>query len=65
MSSLLWGLLISSIGVGFFIYGKRQRMAVPFVCGIALTILPYFVSNTFILVATGAVLAAIPYFIRM
>jgi hypothetical protein len=35
------------------------------VCGVALMIFPYFVSNTVLLVALGVVLIAIPYLIRM
>lgn len=61
---LLWGLLYGSIGLGFFVYGKKQRAPVPLVCGIALMVFPYFVSNVLLLVAIGAVLIAIPYFFR-
>ena len=64
-SVLLWGLLFGSIGFGFFIYGKRQRAVVPLCAGIALCIFPYFVTNVYLLVLTGAVLMAIPYFIRL
>ena len=64
-SALLWGLLFGSIGLGFFIYGRRQKTVVPLVCGIALMIFPYFVSNTVLLVALGLVLIAVPYFVRM
>jgi hypothetical protein len=63
-SSLLWGLLFSSIGVGFFIYGKKQQALVPLVCGLALMIFPYFVSNSMIIVLVGLLLVAIPYFVR-
>jgi len=63
-ASLLWGLLFSSIGVGFFIYGKKQQRVVPLVCGLLLFIFPYFVANNFLLVGIGAVLVAIPYFFR-
>jgi predicted membrane protein len=63
-ASLLWGLLFSSIGLGFFIYGKKQRAVVPLVCGLVLMIFPYFVPNTLLLVAIGAVLVALPYFLR-
>ena len=38
---LLWGLVFSSIGLGFFVYGKKQQRLVPFVCGLALLICPY------------------------
>jgi hypothetical protein len=64
-SSLLWGLLFGSIGLGFFVYGRKQKVVVPLVCGVALMIFPYFVSNTVLLVALGVVLIAIPYLIRM
>ena len=61
---LLWGLLFGSIGIGFFVYGKRQRAVIPLVCGVALMIFPYFVANTFLLVGIGIALLAIPYFFR-
>jgi len=57
-------MLYGSIGLGFFVYGKRQRAVVPLVCGLALMVFPYFVSNTILLVVIGAVLIAVPYFVR-
>ena len=62
---LLWGLLFGSIGLGYSIYGKKQRAAVPLVCGLALMVFPYFVSNTWVLVGVGAALMAVPYFLRL
>ncbi|MGB8326351.1 MAG: hypothetical protein WCE48_02100 [Steroidobacteraceae bacterium] len=62
---LLWGLLFGSIGLGFFIYGRKQRRVVPLVCGLALMGFPYFVSNTSLLVTIGVLLIAIPYFVRI
>jgi len=64
-SQLLWGLLFSSIGFGFFLYGRKQRAVVPLVCGIAMMIYPYFVPNVIALVAIGIGLAAVPYFIKL
>src|ERR1700729_2918455 len=64
-SSLLWGLLFGSIGLGYFIYGRRQRAVVPLLCGLALMVFPYFVSNNILLVAIGVALMAIPYFLRL
>lgn len=64
-SSLLWGVLFGSIGVGFFVYGKKQRAVVPLVCGLALMVFPYFISNSVLLVVVGLALMAIPYFVRM
>ena len=65
VSSLLWGLLFGSIGLGFLIYGRKQRAVVPLICGLALMVFPYFVSNTLLLVIIGVVLMAIPYFFRV
>jgi hypothetical protein len=64
-SSLLWGLLFGSIGLGLLIYGRKQRRVVPLVCGLALMVFPYFVSNNMLLVGTGIALMAIPYFLRL
>ena len=62
---LLWGLIFSCIGLGFFMYGRKQRAVVPLVCGLVLMIYPYFISNLLWLVVTGIVLTAIPYFLRL
>lgn len=61
---LLWGLLFSSVGLGFFLYGKKQARPAPLLCGLALMIYPYFVPNTIALVAIGGALTALPYFFR-
>ena len=63
-SSLLWGLLFSTVGFGFFMYGKKQKAVIPLVCGLTLMIYPYFISNTILLVAVGATLTVLPYFVR-
>jgi hypothetical protein len=64
-SSLLWGLLFGSIGLGFLIYGRKQRAVVPLVCGLALMVFPYFISNNILLVGIGIALVSIPYFLRL
>jgi len=64
-AELLWGLLFGSIGLGFFIYGKKQRSVVPLFSGVALMVFPYFVTSTLLLVLIGAALIAVPYFVRI
>ena len=61
----LWGLLFGSIGLGFFIYGKKQQDIVILVCGMALMIFPYFITNSYFLVLIGSALVALPYFFRL
>ena len=63
-STLMWGMIFGSIGVGFFIYGKKQKAVIPLFSGIGLIVVPYFISNIYILVISGIVLIALPYFIR-
>jgi hypothetical protein len=63
-ATLLWGTLFGGIGIGFFIYGKKQKKAVPLICGLALMGFPYVVSGTFAMVGVGALLMVTPFFIR-
>ena len=65
ISTLMWGLIFGSIGLGFFVYGKKQKAVIPLFSGIGLMVIPYFISNIFILALSGIVLIALPYFIRI
>jgi hypothetical protein len=51
--------------MGFFVYGKKQGRLVPVICGLALMVYPYFISNTVIVVVVGILLTVIPYFVRV
>lgn len=63
-ATLLWGMLFGAIGVGFFIYGKRQARIMPLVCGIALMAFPWFVSGALPTFVIGLALVAIPFVLR-
>jgi hypothetical protein len=63
-AELLWGVLFSSIGLGYFIYGRRQGKTIPLVCGVVLMVDPSFIPNTAALVIIGAIFVAVPYFVR-
>lgn len=64
ISILMWGVIFGSIGLGFLVYGKKQRALVPLFCGIALIVFPYFIPNALILVVVGILLVAIPFVIK-
>ena len=64
-SQLLFGALFGSIGLGYFIYGKKQKIVVPFIVGILLMTYSYFIENTMLLVGIGTFLTILPYFIRL
>jgi hypothetical protein len=57
--------LFGSVGLGFFMYGRKQKVVVPLICGLVLMVFPYFIPNTILLVAIGVGLIALPYFVRI
>jgi hypothetical protein len=63
--NLFLGLFFSTIGLGFFVYGKKQGALVPLACGLLLMVYPYFISNMLLVVLIGLVLIAVPYFVRL
>lgn len=63
-SILLLGVLFSSLGLGYFIYGKRQQAPIPLVCGIVLMIGPYFTPNVYVLLVLGVIVSAIPWVLK-
>jgi hypothetical protein len=62
---LLWGVVFGSIGLGFFIYGRKQQAVVPLVVGITLFVIPYVITNLYLLLLAGIILVALPYFVRL
>ncbi|PIP80691.1 MAG: hypothetical protein COW84_03870 [Gammaproteobacteria bacterium CG22_combo_CG10-13_8_21_14_all_40_8] len=63
--SLLVSLLFGSIGLGYFIYGKKQSDLMVKWMGIALMVYPYFVENTLARVIVGVLLMLAPKFIKI
>ena len=64
-ATILWGLLFGSIGVGFFLYGKKQKKVVPLACGVLLIVFPYAVTDVLALVGIGVVLMVVPFVVRL
>ena len=63
-AELFWSLIFSSIGLAYFMYGKKQVQPIPIGCGLLLMVYPYFVGNLGWMIGVGVVLAAIPYIFR-
>ena len=53
-------LLFSLIGVAFIVYAKKQARLIVGLCGAALVVFPYFVTNTYIIAAIGVALCLLP-----
>ena len=54
-ASLIWG----SVGVGYFIYGKRQRSWLPMLGGVLMIAASYFVGSALMmsLICAGVIVA--------
>jgi hypothetical protein len=64
-STLMWGMIFGAIGLGFVVYSKKQKAIIPLLCGIGLMVVPYFISNIYILILSGIVLVALPFIIKI
>ena len=64
-STLVWGVIFGSLGLGFFVYGKKQKKIIPLSCGVGLMILPYFIANSYLLVISCVVLLLLPFFVKI
>ena len=63
-SYLLTSLIFSSIGVGYFIYGKKQKQKIVYYSGIGLMVYPYLITTMTPMVITGIALMATPKIIK-
>ena len=63
-TTIVWGILFGALGLGYLTYGRRQKMIIPLVSGVALILFPYFTPNLYIMLLAGAALIALPYFVR-
>ena len=58
-NALLASILIGTVGLGVFIYGKRQSRLPQMIAGIALMAYPYFVSNVLLMAGIAMALLAV------
>ncbi|RPE30289.1 hypothetical protein EC846_1992 [Acinetobacter sp. BIGb0102] len=63
-TQLFLGVIFSSIGLGYFLYGKKQKMTVPLVSGLVLMLFTYFIDSTAMISIIGVILSVVPYFLR-
>ena len=63
MHSLWVSVVAGAIGMGYFLYGKRQAKYVPMLAGVLLCVFPYFVESLLALSVIGLLLVAAPFLI--
>ncbi len=62
--NLIVGMIVSSIGFGYFLYGKRQRAPVALSVGVLLMIAPYLIPSAIGMVVVGLLLMVAPMLAR-
>lgn len=63
-TSVVLGVIFGSFGMGYLVYGKKQRNGIAFLSGFALCLFPYFVNNIYLYILIGVVLLIAPFAIR-
>jgi hypothetical protein len=64
INTILIGMLAGSIGLGYFIFGKKQSKPVPMFCGVGLMAYSYFFSDIWTLLGVGLLFIIAPIFIK-
>lgn len=62
---LLVAMILGSFGAGYFMYGRSQKLVVASVAGIALMVVPGFISNPIGLTLLSLVLLVAPWLVRL
>jgi hypothetical protein len=61
--TLFVGILTGFVGVGYFIYGKRQQRIGFLAAGVGLCVYPYLVESLILQIVIGLGLIAAPFFV--
>lgn len=64
MNNIFISVIISIIGLGYFIYGKRMTDYHFLIGGLLLMIYPYFIQSAILLIIAGLILLAAPFITR-
>ena len=62
-ASVLVGVLLGAVGVGYIVYGRRQMCGAALVSGILLCVFPYFVANIWLVLLIAAALMLLPRYV--
>ena len=61
---LFTGLIFGSIGMGYFVYGRKQGNFMALLAGIGLCVFPYFTNSVWMSIAIGLGLVILPFAIK-
>lgn len=63
-TNLMLSIVFGLAGMGFLMYAKSAGAFVAAGAGVALMVVPYFISNNIILIVVGAALVSVPFVFR-
>jgi hypothetical protein len=64
MTVIIVSIVAGLIGSGYFMYGKRTMNIPMIISGVLLCIVPYFISNTLILIIACLIMLAAPFVVE-
>lgn len=64
LGTVLVNIVAGSLGMGYFLYGRRAHRAAFLLAGLGLCALPFLVESVLMQVVASAVLAAAPFLFR-
>lgn len=65
MANLLIAVLLGSIGIGYFIYGRRQQKFEFKLAAMGMFIVPFLFSQWYITLVAGVVLVLLPKYVKL
>ena len=63
-TTLFLGLIFGSVGMGYLIYGRKQKHGIALISGVALCALPYLVSDILFITLIGVGVMAAPFLFK-
>lgn len=64
ISTVVIGFIAGAIGLGYFIYGKKQARVIPLIAGAGLMFVPYLIENWILLGLVCVFLLVLPWVVK-
>ena len=64
-TTLFAGVIFGAIGMGYIVYGRKQKNPIALVSGLVLCTLPYLLPNIVILILVNIVFVILPFVIKV
>ena len=61
---LLISVITGAVGLGYFVYGKRQQHFMALVCGLGLCMVPYFIDSVGGIIGLSLLLMLFPFILN-